>query len=91
MASNGLSNWVEQWEHEDAPRFDESDRYAIYTVPPRQGLRGSTGAQKRLCETSSDGVVPAILQMLEEEEIPRGYRVGVFDRLTRRWLVDPYA
>src|SRR2546428_119442 len=62
-----VSEWVEQWEHADAPRRDESDRYAIYFID-RRGPLTFHPEQRRLCETSLDGVGRAILTMLDEGE-----------------------
>lgn len=86
MSSDDVSEWVEQWDHPDAPRRDEEDRYAIYAIH-----RMFHPEQVRVCETSETGVVAAIKQMILEGEIKRGERVGIFDRLTRQFIVNPYA
>ena len=70
---------------EDAPHPSGDDRYAIYsvTVTPR--------ARKRVAETSLEGIGPTIAQLREEGQLTIASRVGIFDRETRVWLVNPWA
>lgn len=68
----------------DEPRRDDADRYALYCYRPGQP------EAKRVCETSLTGIGSALLRMLEEDEIERGCRVGILDRRTRDWLINPY-
>lgn len=67
---------------------NEDDRYAIYRRGPD---RTSVYRLKRLCETSREGIGLALETMIDDGELPHGHRFGVFDRRTRRWLVNPFA
>ncbi len=87
MTDSDLMELAERWTHPDAPRLDQEDRFAIYAVhrDPHDH------EQRRVCETSETGVVYAIKTMVAEGEIKRGEAVGVFDRLTRSWVINPYV
>lgn len=68
----------------DEPRRDDADRYALYCYRPGQDFA------RRICATSLAGIGGALVQMIEEDEIERGCRVGILDRRTRDWLINPY-
>lgn len=82
--------------HPDAPEYGELDRYAIYVVNPKVPRviagrwRDDTGRRRVYC-TSRDGIGQGLEMLLDENEIPRGWRVGVLDRVSRRWIVNPFV
>lgn len=74
----------------DPVRDDESDRYAIYISWPIVNSGGEVN-RKRLCETSLDGIGLALKTMIDEGEINQERdRVGILDRVTRLWLINPF-
>lgn len=75
----------------DAPHEDGSDRYAIYVIwRQRTGRNGLK--RRRLAETSETGLGACLRTLYDEDEITEeGQRVGIFDRETRRWLINPWA
>lgn len=73
--------------HGDAPRLDGEDRLAVYVIGP-------SGGRIRLAETSIEGLGVTLLTLHGEGEFhdqERALRVGVFDRETRLWIVQPWA
>lgn len=79
--------------HPDLPHPSGDDRYAIYAVIPalsRSGARADR-SRRRLCETSRDGIGTALVTMRDDGEIGDDTRVGIFDRLERTWIVNPWA
>lgn len=85
--------------HPDAPRPDGLDRYAIYAVNPaalvNQGRPGDEDVEnrnrRRVYATSREGIGQGIEMLYDEEEIPRGWRIGILDREKRFWLVNPFV
>jgi hypothetical protein len=78
----------------DMPDPSGDDRYAIYVFPPRGASMGGlvqAPERRRVYETSLSGIGQGIAMLYEEDEIPRGWRVAVLDRLTRRWIVNPFV
>lgn len=74
---------------DDDPRPDGLDRLAVYAL-------SRTGFRRRIAETSLEGLGLTLLTLEEEGEFHAGLnevalRVGIFDRLTRRWLISPWA
>lgn len=78
----------------DAPHPSGDDRYAIYTVDPRwtraKDVDHADG-RKRLAETSLDGIGLTLRTLREDGDLTDDTRVGIFDRETRGWLVNPWA
>lgn len=80
----GLALRREPRPEDDTPRRDGSDRYRIYAV--------RDGVQRRLCETSLDGIGLAITTMVDDGEADWQHeRLGILDREERAWTVNPYA
>lgn len=76
----------------DAPHESGDDRYAIYAVAVRLAASlPRDERQRRICETSRDGIGLALVTLREEEQITNDSRVGIFDRLDRVWIVNPWA
>lgn len=73
-------------EHPDTPHPSGRDKYAVYIV----GYRSGKLLRRRLCETSREGIGLALETMIEEDEIERGDSIGIFNRETRTWLINPY-
>lgn len=71
-----------QSEH-DRPHESGDDRYAIYAVTRRNSWR--------IAETSETGIGMTLRVLRSEEQITDDSRVGIFDRETRRWLINPWA
>ena len=71
--------------HPDAPHPSGNDRYAIYATAER--LR----AKHRIAETSRDGIGTCLATLRDEGQITDDTRVGILDRETRIWLVNPWA
>lgn len=77
----------------------EDDRYGIYTLRPSRP--GVPADRVCLAETSRAGIGPAILTLAEEGEFTapadRGEAAGsalpfgLFDRLERQWIINPWA
>lgn len=65
--------------HEDVPHPNGDDRYAIY------------GGRRRIAETSLDGIGSCLVTLLGEDQINGSTAVGIFDRVTREWIVNPWA
>ena len=74
----------------DPVRDDEEDRYALYRV--RKIVNGGGEFEHhRMCETSRDGIGLALLTMHDEGEYdPTKDRVGIFDKIERRWVANPF-
>lgn len=94
--SAGTEMLDELLEHDlvDAPHPNGDDRYAIYAV--RLGMR------RRIAETSRDGIGLALvsLRSLDPDGLPDPGgsedftdrdAIGIFDRQTRKWIVNPWA
>jgi hypothetical protein len=62
----------------------EESRFAWYVVT-RLGVR------RRLCETSWEGLGPALRTMYEDGEIERGDAIGLFDRKEKTWPINPWT
>lgn len=75
---------------DDLPHRSEGDRFAIYAVRRPGAGRGPEG-RRRICETSLDGIGSTLMKLSEEGEYGEGDRVGIFDRKTRLWLINPWA
>lgn len=71
---------------DDAPHPSGRDRYALYTLRYEHGEE----VHHRLCETSREGIGLALETMIKEGEIQRGDSVGLFDRESRDWLINPW-
>lgn len=69
---------------DDQPHPSGEDRFAIYGV-------NIDGKRKRIAETSEDGIGLCLRTLREEGEITNDTRVGVLDRQTRQWIVNPWA
>lgn len=69
----------------DEPHPSGDDRYGIYAVEP------ATRWQRRVAETSLDGIGSTLAQLRAEGQLTADSRVGILDRLERSWLVNPYA
>lgn len=70
----------------DTPHPDGRDRYAVYALRYEKGQV----VRRRVCETSQDGVVYAMETLMEEGEIERGDVIGLFNRQTRTWVINPF-
>jgi hypothetical protein len=68
----------------------EESRYAIYSLR-RDAPAYPPEERSRLAETSLDGIGVTIRTLREDGDVSDDTRVGVFDRLTRDWLVNPWA
>lgn len=77
-------------EVEDAPHPSGDDRYAIYAVG---AMRDDDGGRPRhrIAETSRDGIGLALVTLRDEGEYGDDSRIGIFDRETRTWIVNPWA
>jgi hypothetical protein len=69
--------------HEDEPHRKGGDRYAVYAV--REGKR------RRIAETNLSGIGCALDTLRAEGEFDERDRIGLFDRQTREWIVNPWA
>lgn len=73
----------------------EESRYAIYAVGPVETRPDSVHPRhvdrRRIAETSLDGIGACLVTLREEDEITNNSRIGVLDRLTRQWVVNPWA
>lgn len=79
----------------------EDSRYAIYVVQPNHPTASTVGdalrqafegrPRKRIAETSLDGIGLCLQTLRDEDEITDDSRIGIFDRLSRKWLVNPWA
>jgi hypothetical protein len=67
----------------DIPHETGDDRYAIYAAS-REGTY-----RRRIAETSRDGLGAALVTLADEGEF-LGYRIGIFDRHRRLWIVNPF-
>lgn len=67
----------------DVPLRDGDDRYAIAV------LRG--GQHRRIAETSLEGIGITIVTLRSENEIHEDDSLGIYDRETRTWIVNPWA
>lgn len=61
----------------------DDDRITVYAC--------DKSGRRYIAETSLTGLGLCLLTLHEEDEFPPGTRVGVFDRLRRVWLVNPWA
>jgi hypothetical protein len=69
----------------DTPHPSGDDRYAIYSVCVEPRMR------RRIAETSLTGIGGTIETLREEGQLSPASRVGVLDRLDRKWIIDPWA
>lgn len=71
----------------------EESRYAIYSVAPTYVYEPSlsTPGRARLAETSLGGIGLCLHTLRAEGDLSEDSRVGIFDRLHRDWLVNPWA
>ena len=69
----------------DRTGSDAPDRYAIYVVAVGANVR------LRLAETSLDGIGVCLRTLRDEDQFNDHSRMGIFDRHTREWLVNPWA
>lgn len=76
--------------HSDIPHPSGGDRLAIYLVEYKPVRGGMKNEHRRLATTSLAGLGGTLITLQEEDEFD-GYRVGVFDRQTRVWLISPWA
>lgn len=67
----------------DEPHPSGDDRYAVYAVTGR--------TRHRLAETSREGVGLTIETLRADGDLTASSRVGVLDRETRDWLINPWA
>lgn len=81
----------EEARHADAPESDD-ERYAIYVVTSER-IEGRAGwrEHRRVATTSVAGIGLCLRTLREEDEITNDSRVGILDRETRQWLVNPWA
>lgn len=85
-----IETFVLNLDPRDAPHPSGDDRYAIYAVYVDQvGI--AIREQRRIAETSLEGIGITLRTLVEEKEIDSDTLVGVFDRGTRKWLINPYA
>lgn len=68
----------------------EESRYAIYSVDVSNTPRSHLD-RKRIAETSLDGIGLCLSTLRAEGDLSADSRVGIFDRLDRTWLVNPWA
>jgi hypothetical protein len=68
----------------------EDSRYAIYAVSTAKARIGGP-PRRRIAETSLDGIGLCLSTLRAENEITDDSRVGIFDRLDRIWVVNPWA
>ena len=74
---------------DDAPREDDSDRYAIYVVRTR--TKPGEREHHRLATGSLNDVGPSIVWLRASGELHQDDRVGIFDRRERKWVLNPWA
>lgn len=74
---------------EDAPHPSGNDRYRIYAVSLSVQL--GTERRRRLAETSLDGIGLTLRTLREDGDLTDDTRIGILDRETREWLVNPWA
>lgn len=72
----------------DLPHPSGLDRFAIYRVE-RRSLFSQRPRHARLAETSLDGVGLTLTTLHGEGEFD-GWRIGILDRQTRHWIVNPF-
>lgn len=75
----------------DTPHPSGNDRYAIYAVCIEQGDVAISTSTLRLAETSLLGIGLTLVTLDDEGEITDDTRVGILDRETRHWIVNPWA
>ena len=85
-ATEALAEVLEDYEGEES-------RYAIYVVSPHPIYAASRDEpnRRRIAETSLDGIGLTLFTLRAEKEIGDDSRVGIFDRFSRVWLVNPWA
>lgn len=71
------------------PHPSGDDRYRIYSVSRRSVGMGDV--LHDLADTSQDGIGLTLVTLRDEEQITNDTRVGILDRETRQWLVNPWA
>ena len=74
---------------EPGPLADESDRYRIYILVGHG--EATRWEQRQLADSSLDGIGTALRVLRNEHQITNDDRVGIFDRVQRKWLVNPYG
>lgn len=70
-------------ELDDTPHESGEDRFAIYVA--------RDGRQRRLAETSQDGIGLTLITLRDEDQFTDLDSIGVYDRALRRWVVNPWA
>jgi hypothetical protein len=83
-------------ELDDAPHPSGDDRYAIYSVAPSsvgpsRVLTPDHDRRRRIAETSLGGIGLTLQTLRDEGDLTNDSRVGILDRETRSWLVNPWA
>lgn len=61
----------------------EETRYAIYVEREQMPL-------ERIAETNQAGIGIALTTLMDEGQIRPGDRVGIRDRVERKWIIGPY-
>lgn len=69
---------------DDQPHKSGGDRIAVYVVNAR-------GGRRRVAKTSEEGIGMTLRVLREEGQITGDDRIGLFDRETREWAINPWA
>lgn len=77
----------------DEPHPSGDDRYAIYSVANLGSGAPAKASDRRvrIAETSEEGLGITLRTLYDEGQITNETRVGILDRLERRWIVNPWA
>jgi hypothetical protein len=83
------------------PELDERDReeqrYAVYAIRVSRVPRGNTlehGEQNRrelFATPDPGGIGVGLITLREEGDITDDTRIGILDRVERKWIVNPWA
>jgi hypothetical protein len=82
-------------EVDDEPHESGGDRYAIYSIIPARGFRGGGERLERerreIATTSAEGIGVCLVTLRDEGQITNNSRVGILDRETRQWVINPWG
>jgi hypothetical protein len=78
------------------PELDERDReeqrYVLYEIRQNASVDGLWDGPFEIAATPTlEGIGRMIDLLREEEQITNDSRVGLLDRVERKWLINPYA
>jgi hypothetical protein len=76
---------------EPEPLHDGSDRYRIYVMVPDPDTVLFKLKQQQIADTDLQGIGPTLSTLREEGQITNEDRVGIRDRVERKWFVNPHA